>query len=153
MTPEEKLESLGIALPSLPAPLGSYVPWVRTGNLLFLSGMLPLRGGKIVRTGRVGEAVSVADAAEDARTAAVNGLAVVKSALGTLGRVRRCVKVTGYVASAAGFVDQPKVVNGASDLLAEVFGEAGRHARAAVGVLALPLDAPVEIDFVFEVAD
>lgn len=153
MNPEEKLESLQIVLPGLPAPLGSYVPCVRTGNLLFLSGMLPLREGRIARTGRVGETVSLADATDDARMAAVNALAVVKSALGTLQRVRRCVKVTGYVASGPDFFDQPKVMNGASDLLAAVFGDAGLHARAAVGVLVLPLNAPVEIDFVFEVGD
>ncbi len=151
MTPEERLKEMGIELPDLPKPLGSYVPFVRSGNLIFLSGMLPLRSGRLTRTGRVGEKVTLDEAVEDARTAAVNGLSVLKSAVGDLGKVRRCVKIAGYVASAPDFTDQPKVMNGASDLLFAVFGEAGRHSRAAVGVSVLPLNAPVEIEFLFEV--
>lgn len=150
-TPEDTLKALGIALPQAPAPLGSYVPFVRTGNLLFLSGILPLREGSLTITGTVGAEVSVEEAQAAARQVAVNALALVKSALGDLGRISRCVKLNGYVASAPGFVEQPKVLNGASELLAEVLGEAGRHARAAVGVASLPLNAPLEIDFVFEV--
>jgi enamine deaminase RidA (YjgF/YER057c/UK114 family) len=151
MRPEERLELLGIELPELPKPLGSYVPFVRTGNLVFLSGILPLKDGKLVATGKVGETVSLDEANRLARTAAINALAVVKSAIGDLDRIKRCVKVSGYISSAADFYDQPKVLNGASDVLFEVFGEAGRHARVAVGVNVLPLDSPVEIDFVFEV--
>jgi enamine deaminase RidA (YjgF/YER057c/UK114 family) len=153
MTPEEKLKFLGIELPEIPKPLGSYVPFVRTGDLVFLSGMLPLKEGKLAMTGKVGETVSLDDAAQCAKVAATNALAVLKSAVGSLDNVRRCVKLSGFVASAAGFTDQPKVVNGASDFIFEVFGEAGRHARAAVGVNVLPLNSPVEIDFIFEVRE
>lgn len=150
MTREEKLISSGITLPEAPLPLGSYAACVRTGSLLFLSGMLPLRNGKLVRVGRIGEAVSLAEAQEDARQAAINALAVIKSCSGSLEAIKQCVKINGYVASAPDFTDQPKVLNAASDLLFEVLGEAGRHARTAVGVSVLPLNAPVEIDFIFE---
>jgi len=153
MTPEDKLTELGISLPELPKPLGSYVPCVQTGNLIFLSGVLPMRKNALTRTGRVGDAVSIEEAQEDARQSAINALAILKSHLGSLKRVKRCVKINGFVASADSFFDQPKVINPASDLMFEVFGEAGRHARAAVGVYALPLNSPVEIDFIFEVSD
>jgi enamine deaminase RidA (YjgF/YER057c/UK114 family) len=151
MTREEKLRVLGIELPELPKPLGSYVPFVQTGNLVFISGMLPLKEGKLTASGRLGESVSIEEAVLAARTATVNGLAVLRSALGTLERVKRCVKLSGFVASTDDFFDQPKVVNGASDLLFEVFEEEGRHARAAVGVPALPMNSPVEIEFIFEI--
>ena len=151
MTPEEKIKSLGIDLPEIPKPLWSYVPFVRTGNLVYLSGMLPLKDGKLLKTGRVGEAVSLDDAVLCARTAAINALAVLKSAVGSLDNVKRCVKISGFVASSADFIDQPKVINGASDFLFDVFGEAGRHARAAVGVNILPLNSPLEVEFIFEV--
>jgi enamine deaminase RidA (YjgF/YER057c/UK114 family) len=151
MTPENKLKELGITLPDLPRPLGSYLPFVRTGNLVYLSGMLPLKEGKLVAAGRAGEAVALDEAVLAARIAAINGLAVLKAAIGNLDQVRRCVKITGFVASAQDFIDQPKVINGASDLLLEVFGDRGRHARAAVGVHILPMNSPVEIEFIFEV--
>jgi enamine deaminase RidA (YjgF/YER057c/UK114 family) len=151
MTPEEKIRSFGIVLPELPKPLGSYVPFVKTGNLVYLSGMLPLKDGKLIRTGKVGASVTLEEANQLAKTATVNALAALKSAVGDLEHVKRCVKVSGYVSSADDFCDQPKVVNGASDFLFEVFGEAGRHVRVAVGVNVLPLDSPVEIDFIFEV--
>jgi enamine deaminase RidA (YjgF/YER057c/UK114 family) len=150
---DEKLKQLGIQLTDLPKPLGSYVPCVQSGNLLFLSGVMPLRDGKLTRHGRVGETVSLEEAVEDSRQIVINAVSILKSYLGDLERVSRCIKVNGFVASAADFYDQPKVLNGASDLLFEIFGEAGRHARATVGVYALPLNAPVEIDFVFEVAE
>ncbi len=153
MTPEEKLTALGIELPEIPKPLGSYVPFVRTGNLIFLSGMLPLKGGKLLKTGRVGESVTLDEATQYARTAAINALAVLRSAVGSLNKVMRCVKISGYVSSADDFVDQPRVVNGASDLIFEVFGEAGRHSRVAVGVNVLPLNSPVEISFIFEIGE
>ena len=152
MTPEERLKQLGIELPDAPRPLGSYVPLVRTGNLVFLSGMLPLVEGKLTREGRVGEKVTVDEAREDARTAAINALAILKSNLGTLNKIRRCVKITGYVSSAPDFTEQPKVLNAASDFMFEIFGEVGRHARAAVGVSVLPLNSPVELEFIFEVS-
>lgn len=151
MSPEEKLRELGIVLPETPAPLGSYVPAVQAGSLVFLSGILPLRNGKLTRTGRVGESVSKDDAGDDAKTAVVNALSVLKANLGTLSRVKRCVKITGYVASSPDFTEQPIVLNAASELLYEIFGEAGRHARAAVGVNVLPLNSPVEIEFIFEI--
>jgi len=153
MIPEEKLEALGIELPDIPTPLGSYVLFVRTGNLVYLSGMLPLKEGKLLKSGRVGESVTLDEAVQDARTAAINALAVLKSAIGSLSNVKRCVKISGYVSSARDFTDQPKVLNGASDLIFEVFGESGRHARAAVGVNILPLNSPVEIEFIFEVQE
>jgi len=153
MTAEEKLKELSIDLPGIPKPLGSYVPFVKTGNLVYLSGMLPLKDGVLLKTGRVGETVSLEDAVLCARTAAVNALAVLKSAIGSLQNVQRCVKITGFVASSADFTDQPKVINGASDLLFQVFGEAGRHARAAVGVNILPMNSPVEVEFIFEVKE
>lgn len=152
MTPEERLKHLGIELPDAPKPLGSYVPLVRTGNLVFLSGILPLVEGKLSREGRVGEKVTVDEAREDARTAAINALAILKSNLGTLNKIRRCVKITGYVSSAPGFTEQPNVLNAASDFMFEIFGEVGRHARAAVGVNVLPLNSPVELEFIFEVS-
>lgn len=152
MSPEEKLKELGLELPEVPKPLGSYVPFVRTGNLVFLSGMLPLRGEKLIRQGRVGEKVTINEALEDAKTAAINALAVLKSNIGSLNKVRRCVKITGYIASAPDFTEQPKVLNAASDLMVGIFGEAGKHARVAVGVNILPLNSPLEIEFIFEIA-
>lgn len=152
MSPEEKLKELGIGLPVSPAPLGSYIPAVRTGNLVFLSGILPLVQGKLTRTGRVGENVTVTEAMDEARKAAVNAFAVLKAHIGTLDKVTRCVKLTGYIASASDFAEQPKVLNAASDLLFQIFGDAGRHARVAVGVNILPLNSPVEMDFIFEIS-
>ena len=152
MTPEDKLKELGIELPEAPKPLGSYIPAVRTGNLIFLSGMLPLIKGKLVRQGKVGEDLRIEEAGEDVRTAVINALSVLKANIGTLNNVKRCVKITGYIASSPNFTDQPMVLNAASDLLFEIFGESGRHARVAVGVNVLPLNSPVEIEFIFEVA-
>ena len=151
MTPEEKIKTLGLELPAAPKPLGAYVPFVKTGNLVYLSGMLPLKEGRLLTTGKVGGPVSLEDAVLCARAAAINALAVLRSAIGTLDNVKRCVKISGFVLSADGFTDQPKVLNAASDLIFEVFGEPGRHARAAIGVSALPLNSPVEIEFIFEV--
>jgi enamine deaminase RidA (YjgF/YER057c/UK114 family) len=153
MTPEEKLKSLGIELPDMPTPLGSYVPFVKTGNLLYLSGMLPLKGGKLLKTGRVGDSVTPEEAADAAKTAAINALAVLKSCVGSLDNVKRCVKIEGYVSSAQDFTDQPRVLNGASNFMFEVFGDAGRHARTAVGVNILPLNSPVEVAFLFEIRE
>lgn len=151
MTPEEKLKQLGITLLEAPRPLGSYVPCAQTGNLLFLSGILPLREGKLIRTGRVGESVSLQESQEDARQIVINALSILKSHLGDLDKIKKCVKLNGYVASAPDFTEQPKVLNAASDLVFEIFGEAGRHARTAVGVHVLPLNSPLEIDFIFEI--
>ncbi|MCP9446800.1 MAG: RidA family protein [Nitrospira sp.] len=152
MSYEAKLRELGVALPPLPTPVANYIPAVKVGELLFLSGVLPMRDGKLCMTGKLGEALSVEQGKEAARIAALNALAIVKAEMSSLDRVVRVVKVVGYVASASGFTDQPHVLNGASDLLVAVFGDAGRHARVAVGAAELPRQAPVEIELVFQVA-
>ncbi len=151
--PEDRLKAMGITLPEAPAALGSYVPCVRTGNLLFLSGILPLKEGRLIRTGKLGEAVSLSNAQEDAQQIVKNALSIVKAYLGSLDRVVRCIKINGYVASAPEFTDQPKVLNSASELLRDIFGDNGRHARVAVGVPVLPLNSPLEIDFIFEIRE
>jgi enamine deaminase RidA (YjgF/YER057c/UK114 family) len=152
-SPEERLAALGLALPAVTAPLAAYVPAVRTGPYVYTAGQLPMADGKLLRTGKVGAEVSVADAAALARTCALNALAAVSSVTGGLRAVTRIVKVTGFVASDPGFTGQAQVVNGASELLLEVFGDAGRHARSAVGMAVLPLDAPVEVELIAEVSD
>ncbi len=152
MTPEGRLKELGIDLPEAPQPLGSYVPVIRTGNLVFLSGILPLVEGNLPRQGKVGEQLTVDDAQHDARRAVLNALAVLRSLTGSLNSVRRCIKMTGYIASSPHFTGQPQVLNAASDLLHDIFGEAGKHARAAVGVSVLPMNSPLEIEFIFEVS-
>jgi enamine deaminase RidA (YjgF/YER057c/UK114 family) len=151
--PEARLAALGLALPPPAAPLAAYVPAVRSGQHVYTAGQLPLADGKLLMTGRVGAQVSVEDAATLARTCALNALAAVTSVTGGLSAVTRIVKIVGYVASDPWFTGQPLVVNGASELMLEVFGDAGRHARSAVGVAALPLDAPVEIELIAEVRD
>ncbi|WP_144209709.1 RidA family protein [Mycobacterium tilburgii] len=145
-----RLGQLGIALPDVVAPLASYVPAVRTGNLVYTSGQLPITDGKLAGSGKVGAEVSPDAANAMARTCALNALAAVNSLVG-IDAVTRVVKVVGFVASAPGFNSQPAVVNGASELLAEVFGDQGAHARSAVGVSELPLDAPVEVELIVEV--
>jgi enamine deaminase RidA (YjgF/YER057c/UK114 family) len=147
--PEERLKELGLTLPEAPKPVAAYVPSVRSGDLVFVSGQGPFGTGV---TGKVGAEVSVEDAQEAARVTCLNGLAVIKAEIGDLARLKRMVKLTVYVASAPGFVEQPKVANGASELLEQIFGEAGRHARAAVGVSELPFGIPVEIEFIAEVS-
>jgi len=148
---EDRLKALGIKLPEAPAPLGSYVPIIIAGDLVFLSGMLPLVGGKLLRQGKVGDTITLDDAREDAIAATINALSVLRAGTGSLDKVKRCIKITGYIASASDFTEQPKVLNAASDFIHEIWGEAGRHARAAVGVTVLPMNSPVEIDFIFEV--
>jgi enamine deaminase RidA (YjgF/YER057c/UK114 family) len=149
-TPEERLQQLGVTLPVPAAPVAAYVPCVRTRNLVYVSGQVPLVDGKPSHPGRLGAEVGLEEGAAAARHCAVNVLAALKAELGELARVRRVVKVTVFVASEPGFTDQPKVANGASELFGEAFGEAGRHARAAVGVAALPLGVPVEVDAIVE---
>lgn len=145
-----RLGQLGVELPQVVAPLASYVPAMRTGNLVYTSGQLPIQGGKLAGTGKVGAGVSPEEGSALARLCAVNALAAVHSLVG-IDAITRVVKVVGYVASAPGFNGQPGVVNGASDLLAEIFGDNGAHARSAVGVCELPLDAPVEVELIVEV--
>jgi len=149
-TPLAKLAELGIELPTVLTPLAAYVPAVRAGSLVFTSGQLPMADGKLAATGKVGATVSAEQARVLARTCALNGLAAIDALVG-LDSVVRVVKVVGYVASAPDFLGQPGVVNGASEFLGEVFGAAGAHARSAVGVAVLPLDAPVEVELVVEV--
>ncbi|MFC5831670.1 RidA family protein [Nonomuraea insulae] len=151
MTPEQKIEELGYTLPAPVAPVGSYVPTVRTGDLVYTSGQVPMLEGKLHQTGKLGTDLGVDEGKAQARVCALNALAAVKGEIGELSRVRRIVKVVVFVASAPDFTGQPQVANGASDLLAEVFGEQGKHARSAVGVAALPLDAPVEVELIVEV--
>ena len=150
-TAEERLAELGLSLPTDTSPLATYVPAVRTGNLVFTSGQLPRIDGELTHTGKVGSGVTPEEAKEAAKACALNAIAVVKAEIGDLGKVRRVVKVVGFVASAPDFTGQPGVVNGASELLGKVFGDAGVHARSAVGVAALPLDVPVEVEMIVEV--
>jgi enamine deaminase RidA (YjgF/YER057c/UK114 family) len=147
----ERLAALGLTLPPVTAPVAAYVPAVRTGSYVYVSGQLPVVDGKLPATGKVGDAVTAVDAARMARTCALNALAAAAGAAGGLDAIVRIVKVLGFVASAPGFNGQPQVINGASELLIEVLGEAGRHARSAVGVAELPLDAPVEVELIAEV--
>lgn len=151
-SPSQMLAKLGIALPPAPKPVASYVPCVRSGNLLIVSGQLPFRDGTLLATGRVQDPISVERAQEAARQCILNGLAVVAAECGgSLDGVARIVRLGVFVASNDGFTEQPKVANGASDLLQQIFGESGRHARAAVGTNALPLGASVEIEMMVEV--
>ncbi len=150
--PEARLAELGLTLPEVVRPLAAYVPAVRTGSYVYVSGQLPMVNGELPATGKVGAEVDVAQAKALARVCALNALAAAAAAAGGLDAITRIVKVTGFVASAPDFTDQPLVVNGASELLVEVFGDAGRHARSAVGVAALPRDTPVEVELIAEVA-
>jgi enamine deaminase RidA (YjgF/YER057c/UK114 family) len=146
VTPEERLRDLGIELPPPPTPVASYVPVVVSGSFAFVSGMVPMEGGAPMVTGRLGAELSTDDGARWARRAALQALAALRAELGSLDRVQRIAKVTVWVASTDEFTEQPKVANGASDLLVDVFGDAGRHARAAVAAPVLPLGVPVEVE-------
>ena len=147
-SPTARLAALGLTLPPVPAPVAAYVPALRVGELIYSSGQLPTEDGRLLATGKVGAEVSLEEAVRCARTAALNGLAAVAEVAGGLDAVQQVIKVMIFVASAPNFTGQPQVGNGASQLLAEIFGESGRHARSAVGVVALPLDGPVEIELI-----
>jgi enamine deaminase RidA (YjgF/YER057c/UK114 family) len=149
-TPEERLAAKGLAVPEVAAPVAAYVPAVRTGSYVFTSGQLPMRSGELIATGKVGTTVSPEQAVECARQCALNALAAIRAEV-PLERVVRVVKLVVFISSAPDFLGQPQVANGASDLVGEAFGEAGRHARSAVGVPVLPLDAPVEVEMIVEV--
>jgi enamine deaminase RidA (YjgF/YER057c/UK114 family) len=149
-TPSERLRELGIALPPVSAPAGAYIPAKRSGDLVFTAGQVPMVDGKIAATGKVGAEVDVARAAELARTCALSALAAVDALVG-IDSITGVVKLVGFVASAPGFTDQPEVVNGASDVLGEIFGETGAHARSAVGVAELPRGVPVEVELIVQV--
>ena len=152
-TPSERLAAAGLTLPRVAAPVAAYVPAVRTGGYVYTSGQLPLVDGKLQGTGKVGDGVAQEEAASFARTAALNALAAAASVAGGLDAIKRIVKVTCFVASAPSFTGQAQVANGASELLIEVLGDAGRHARSAVGMAVLPLDSPVEVELIAEVGD
>jgi enamine deaminase RidA (YjgF/YER057c/UK114 family) len=148
---EDRLAELGLSVPDVATPVASYVPALRTGSYVYTSGQLPMRKGELILTGKVGDQVSPDEAAACARQCALNAIAAVKAQVGDLDAVKRVVKVVCFVASEPGFTGQPQVANGASDLLGKAFGDAGVHARSAVGVLVLPLDAPVEVEIIVEV--
>lgn len=151
MSFDAKLKALNIELPMAPKPVANYVPVVRAGDLLFLSGVLPSRDGQLILTGKLGQGITIEQGMEAAKVAALNALAIVRSEVGSLDKVKRIVKMVGHIASAPGFTDQPQVLNGASDLLVQIFGETGRHARVAVGAAELPRQAPVEIELIVQV--
>ena len=151
MSISDRMNELGIELPRAPAPIGAYVPYVISGSLMFISGQVPIRDGKMIHEGKVPLDVTVEQGQECAALCFLNAIAQAKAALGDLDQVERIVRMTGYVAVAADFTDQPLVVNGASNLAVDIFGEEGRHARVAVGVAELPLGAPVELEVILEV--
>lgn len=151
MSATSRIKELGITLPEVAKPAGAYVPAVQSGNLVFTAGQIPLVEGKLVATGKVGKEISVEQARDIARICALNALAAIKGVVGDLDRVKKVVKVVGFVASTADFTQQPQVVNGASELLEQILGANGIHARSAVGVAVLPLDAPVEIELIVEI--
>lgn len=150
MSVESKIAELGLALPPVATPAGAYVPAIVSGNLVFTAGQIPLVDGQLMATGKVGAEISAEFAKEIAQRCALNALAAIKSVIGDLDRVKRVVKVVGFVASTPDFTGQPGVLNGASEFLGAVFGDAGKHARSAVGVAVLPLDAPVEVELIVE---
>jgi enamine deaminase RidA (YjgF/YER057c/UK114 family) len=152
-SPEERLAILGLTLPVVTPPVAAYVPAVRSGNLVYTAGQVPVVEGQLLAHGKVGAQIGTQEAAALARTCALNALAAVVSVTGRLNAIRRIVKVTAFVASAPDFTGQPQVANGASELLIEIFGEAGQHARSAVGMAALPMDSPVEVELIAEVRD
>ncbi len=152
MSHEERLKAAKIVLPAVPAAAGLYAPCVRSGNLLYVSGQVPMKDGAPARQGKLGADVTIEEGAALARICALQALAIVRAELGSLDAIAQVVRVGGFVASAEGFTEHPQVVNGASQVLIDVFGEAGRHARIAVGLAELPRGVPVEVEFLFEVA-
>ncbi|BCA53153.1 hypothetical protein W02_02930 [Nitrospira sp. KM1] len=152
MSYERKLDELNITLPPAPKPVATYIPAVRAGELLFLSGVLPMRDGQLAYSGKLGRELTLEQGTEASKLALLNALAIARQELGSLDQIVRVVKVVGHVASAEGFNDQPQVLNGASDLLVKIFGEAGRHARVAIGAAELPRKAAVEIELILHVS-
>ncbi len=152
MTPSQKLASLGLTLPQMPAPIGSYIPGIRTGKLIMTSGQLPFVNGKLTATGKVGRDLTLEQANAAARQAGLNALSIAAQTAGGIDKIARIVRLAVFVNSAPGFFEQPKVANGASDFMVEIFGEAGRHVRAAVGAAELPMNAAVEVELMAEMA-
>lgn len=150
---EQRIKELGLVLPSPPAPVGNYLPWTRAGNLVFISGQLPRIEGKIIYLGKVPKEVSIDDAKESAKLCLLNALSVLKSALGSLDRVKQVVRLNCFIASESDFFAQAEIANGASELLVEIFGERGRHSRVTTGVNVLPGNASVELDLIVEVEE
>ena len=150
-TPEERLQELGLTVPEVAKPVAAYIPAIRSGNHVFTSGQLPMRSGELMYTGKVGGEISPEEGVECAQQCALNAIAAVKAEIGDLDLVKRIVKVVAFVASTPDFTGQPGIANGASHLFGEAFGDAGVHARSAVGVSVLPLDAPVEVEIIVEV--
>lgn len=148
MSIEERLQKLGLTLPVPPQPIAAYVPGIISGNLVFISGQIPSLEGKVVYTGKVGQDLTIEEGQAAAQICLLNGLSIVKSLLGTLETVEQVVRINGFVQSADGFTQIPQVINGASELLVNIFGDSGRHSRVAVGVAALPLNAAVEVDLI-----
>ncbi|MFO0773887.1 MAG: RidA family protein [Nitrospiraceae bacterium] len=151
MSFEQRVIDLGLTLPTAPKPVANYIPAVRVGDLIFLSGVLPMKDGHLQSTGKLGREVTVAQGQAAAKQALLNALAIVRQEMGDLEQVRKIVRLTGHVASHDGFTEQPAVMNGASDLLVQIFGETGRHARVAVGAAELPLNASVELEMIVQV--
>lgn len=150
--PEIKLKELGLTLPQAPKPVASYIPTLVVSNFLYTSGNLPLKDGKVIYEGKMGEGKNSIEVGYEASAlATLNSLSAAKETLGSLSKIKRVLKVTGYVNSTKGFTDQPKVINGASDLLVKIFGESGKHVRSAIGVSELPLNALVEIEFIYQI--
>ncbi|ODA44568.1 putative translation initiation inhibitor, yjgF family [Thermodesulfovibrio sp. N1] len=150
MTIEEKIKKLGYELPKAIKPVGAYTPALKIGNLLFLSGILPFVDGKLLKTGKVGKNLTIEEAQNEAIKVVLNALAIVKDYIGSLENIKQCIRITGYVATTPDFTEHPKILNSASEFLIKIFGDKGKHCRVAVGVCSLPLDSPLEMDFIFE---
>lgn len=153
MEPEEKIKKLGFTLPPVPKALANYIPYTKTGNLVFISGMIPIKDGELIYKGKVGREIGIEDAEKAAELACLNAISAIKSAAGKLSKVKRILKLTCYVASSSSFTEQHIVANAASNLLVNIFGEKGKHARAAIGVESLPKDACLEISLIAEIEE
>lgn len=153
MSPEDILKGLGYQLPPIPAPLGAYVPFVEHGGLIFLSGLLPIKDGRLLYEGRIGRDLDIDQAKECAVQIVLNCLSIIKTNIGSLERIQRCLRINGYLQTTEDFKDHPLILNAASELIQKVFGEKGRHTRIAIGAYTLPMNSPVEMDFIFSLKD
>lgn len=153
MSPEDILKGLGYQLPPMPAPLGAYVPFVEHGGLIFLSGLLPIKDGRLLYEGRIGRDLDIDQAKECAVQIVLNCLSIIKTNIGSLERIQRCLRINGYLQTTEDFKDHPLILNAASELIQKVFGEKGRHTRIAIGAYTLPMNSPVEMDFIFSLKD